>query len=64
VSAVTNEAISKTRTYLENVVDSTVGSPDVDLYELAIMGYALSLAGSTKVSTVLEELDKKAIKKG
>lgn len=37
---------------------------NIDVYELAIIGYALSLAGSAKVNTVLELLDQQAVRKG
>lgn len=51
--------------YLENeVIELSKPNAEIDLYELAIIGYALSLAGSDKIPQVVALLDKKATKKG
>jgi len=49
----------KAQTYLEAQVNSTS-----DVYDLAIVAYALQLAGSQRAREIWEALDRKAIVEG
>jgi len=49
----------KAQTYLEAQVSSTS-----DVYDLAIVAYALQLAGSQRAQEIWEALDRKAIVEG
>lgn len=55
----TGRAIQKTRTYLENDIDLLE-----DLYELALVGYALQITDSPRVAEVMNKLNAKATIKG
>lgn len=58
VSELTGRAIQKTRTYLENDIDLLE-----DMYELALVGYALQITNSPRVAEVMNKLDAKATMK-
>nr|XP_022323516.1 CD109 antigen-like isoform X2 [Crassostrea virginica] len=55
VSELTGRAIQKARTYLENDIELLE-----DLYELALVGYALQITNSPRVQEVMNKLDAKA----
>lgn len=59
MSELTGRAIQKTRTYLENDIDLLE-----DLYELALVGYALQITESPRVAEVMNKLNAKATIKG
>lgn len=59
MSELTGRAIQKTRTYLENDIDLLE-----DMYELALVGYALQITNSPRVAEVMNKLDAKATMKG
>lgn len=59
MSELTGRAIQKTRTYLENDFDLLE-----DMYELALVGYALQITNSPRVAEVMNKLDAKATMKG
>ncbi|XP_062603689.1 CD109 antigen-like isoform X2 [Saccostrea cucullata] len=55
VSELTGRAIQKARTYLEGDIDLLE-----DIYELALVGYALQITNSPRVSEVINKLNAKA----
>lgn len=59
MSELTGRAIQKARTYLENDIELLE-----DLYELALVGYALQITNSPRVQEVMNKLDAKATIKG